>query len=269
MSISLIISFILIPLLCAIVAGCGAGFLGCLLAWRRLIYFGEALAHSSLLGIALALYLGLPLSLGIWLITLLLIALLFILKQQQQNDPSSILGSLSHLSLALGLILIMRMETIRTDLSAYLFGDILATTWSDLILIILVTGFSLLALKFIWQKIILLTSNPQIASCEIKHHQYIDLAFLLILGTYVATMVQFFGLLLVISLLIIPANTANKLAKTPEQSACLAVIIAVVSATIGTVVAWSWNLPLAPAMVVVAGFFYFVSVFYTFLRKNR
>jgi len=108
---------------------------GALIGWRRLVYFGEALSHASLLGIALALWLGLPPAIGIWSITLLLVLLLYLIERSGRENPSNILGSLSHIALALGYLVMSQMENVRTDLLAYLFGDILATEAHDLVAI--------------------------------------------------------------------------------------------------------------------------------------
>lgn len=258
------IQFILIPWLCAAIASSACAPLGCLLCWRRLIYFGEALAHSSLLGIALAIYLGWPIAIGIWLITFLLVVLLYLLQRHSHNDSNNILGTLSHFALALGVILISRMEGIRTDLMSYLFGDILATNSNDLIIIVITTILTLLCLSRIWQKLLLLTINRMLALSESPQSQRSELLFLLLLGIFVGVLVQYFGLLLVIALLIIPANTANQLAKTPEQSIIIAGIVGLSATTIGVATAWQYDFPVAPAIVSVAGILYFLT---TILNK--
>lgn len=234
--------------------------LGCLLAWRRLIYFGEALAHASLLGVALALWQGWALSWGIWLVSMLMVLLLFALQKQEKSQNNQILGTLSHLCLALGVVLLSRMEHVRTDLQSYLFGDVLATQGSDVFQIALVVGASLLLLKRFWRAWVLSSLSPQLAQCELKRLRLLDALFLLLLATFMASMVRYFGLLLVVSLLIIPAHTANRLAKTPEASALWAMAVALTAAILGTVLAWYANAPPAPAMVVVAGGLYLLSV---------
>ena len=102
-----------------------------------------------------------------------------------------------------------------------------------------------------------MTISPAIARTEHPRARHYDLAFLLLIGLFIGTTVQYFGLLLVIALLIIPANTANRLAKTPEQSAALAAALAALSTTLGTVLAWTADLPLSPAIISIAGGLYF------------
>lgn len=253
---SIFTAYILIPWLATAATALAAAPLGNLLCWRRLVYFGETVAHSALLGIALSLILGLPPYIGIWCVTLAIVLLLHILRRRTQSDGNTILGSLSHLALAGGYIIISRLENIRTDLLGYFFGDILATRTHDLIAIAVIVLLALLALKILWKPLILVTVSADIANAEIRHLPRYEFAFLLLLGLFIGFMAQFFGLLLVIALLIIPANAANRLAQTPEQSAAFAAAISLVSITAGIALAWWRDWPVSPAIVLFAGVFY-------------
>lgn len=253
---NLFYNFILIPWLCALVTATTAAPLGSLISWRRLIYFGEALAHASLLGIALSLYCGWPLYYGIWMIILVMVLLLYLIKQYSKADPNNILGSLAHLMLALGLIAIAGMENIRTDLIGYLFGDILATTQSDLIIITLVSVITLFIIQRLWQPLILQTLDPDIAKTENARTRRYDLLFLLVIGIFIGIMVQFLGMMLVISFLILPVQTANPLAKTPEKCVFLACVFSALATTLGVWAAYRWDLPVAPAIVAFLGIGY-------------
>ena len=170
--------YILIPCLCALTTATAAAPIGALIGWRRLVYFGEALSHASLLGIALALWLGLPPAIGIWSITLLLVLLLYLIERSGRENPSNILGSLSHIALALGYLVMSQMENVRTDLLAYLFGDILATEAHDLVAIVIAAAVSLLTLRVLWQPLILMTVSPAIAKTEYPASRRYDLAVL-------------------------------------------------------------------------------------------
>ena len=261
--------YILIPCLCALTTATAAAPIGALIGWRRLVYFGEALSHASLLGIALALWLGLPPALGIWSITLLLVLLLHLIERSGRENPSNILGSLSHIALALGYLVMSQMETVPTDPLAYLFGDILATTPRDLVTIAIAAAVSLLTLRALWQPLILMTTSPAIAKTEYPASDKYDLVFLLLIGLFIGTTVQYFGLLLVIALLIVPANTANRLAKTPEQSAAIAAVLAAIATICGFILAYNADLPVSPAIIGVAGILYFAVLIHTRAGRKR
>lgn len=263
------LNFILIPWTCALIASAAAAPLGCIISWRRLIYFGEALAHASWLGIALALYLGLPVYLGIWCITSVLIILLMLLKKRSQTDANNLLGTLSHLLLALGVAALSKMENIRTDLFGYLFGDILNTTGADLILILIAAAAALTMMKFIWQPLILLTISEPLARAENPRSGLYDTIFLITLGLFTGIMMQMLGLMLIMAFLIIPVQTAGRIAKNPEQTAAFAAASAAIAATGGFILAYTADLPAAPAIVINSGILYFAAQVYHWIKTQK
>ena len=258
------INFILIPFLCASLAASTAAPLGGIIAWRKLVYFGEALSHSAWLGIALALYFNLPIYLGIWAISAVLIILFFFLKSHSKNDANNILGTLAHLFLALGVIFLSQMQGIRTDLFAYLFGDVLNTTGKDLLLAFLMAIVVFATLFFIWDELILLTVNEDMAKSENPKIKYYEAIFLLILGLFTGLMMQILGLMLLIAFFIIPIQSATKFATTPEQSVFLAILISLISTLLGFALAYLANFPVAPSIIALMSLPYFIS---QFIRK--
>ncbi len=110
-----------------------AGPLGCFVVWRRMAYFGDTLAHSALLGIALGLLLGIDLTVGVVATCAALALLLAAMQGQRRLAGDTLLGILSHGALALGLVALAFMGGVRVDLMSYLFGDVLAVTRADLL----------------------------------------------------------------------------------------------------------------------------------------
>ena len=112
-----------------------AGLLGCFVVWRRMAYFGNALAHSALLGVGLGALLAVDLTACDGRRSASCSPLSLVLLELQRGlATDTILGILAHAALALGLIALSFMETLRVDLMAYLFGDVLAVTRRDLAL---------------------------------------------------------------------------------------------------------------------------------------
>src|SRR5690348_8477597 len=120
----------------ALVAGVGvaavAGPLGAFIVWRRMAYFGDTLAHSALLGVALGFLLHINLNVAVAVLCIALSLLLVALQQQRRLASDTLLGILSHSALSLGLVALAFIETVRVDLMGYLFGDILAVSLGDL-----------------------------------------------------------------------------------------------------------------------------------------
>src|ERR671919_716813 len=109
-----------------------AGPLGCFVVWRRMAFFGHALAHSALLGIALGALFAIDLNLATVSVCLAFALALVLLQGQPALSTDTILGILAHTALALGLVVLSFLEWLRVDLMAYLFGDVLAVTGAEL-----------------------------------------------------------------------------------------------------------------------------------------
>ena len=126
-------------LLYALLGGLGvalvAGPLGCFVVWRRMAYFGDTLAHSALLGVALGVLLDINLSITVTAVPLLMALGLVFLEQRGFLSLDTLLGILSHSALAFGLMAVSFLSGVRIDLMAYLFGDILAVSRGDLLVI--------------------------------------------------------------------------------------------------------------------------------------
>ena len=123
----------------ALIAGVGiaiiAGPLGCLVIWRRLSYFGDTLSHSALLGVTLAYAFSINITLSVFVISSIVAILLINLQKRTKLAGDSLLGLLAHSTLAIGLVLIGFLSSIRFDLMGLLFGDILAVTTEDITLV--------------------------------------------------------------------------------------------------------------------------------------
>ncbi|ABM62491.1 ABC-3 protein [Halorhodospira halophila SL1] len=243
-------------ILTALAAGLGlalvAGPLGSFVVWRRMAYFGETLAHSALLGVALGFLFGINLNLGILMVCVVVAVLLVVLRQYQRLASDTVLGILAHSSLSLGLVAIAFMEGLRVDLMGYLFGDILAVTPTDLYWIygggVLVLG----TLIGIWRPLLSLTLHEEMARVEGVRVLPVQLAFMALVAATIALAMQIVGILLVISMLIIPAAAARAFARTPEQMAVIAALIGALAVVGGLAGSFRWDLPTGPAIVVTA-----------------
>lgn len=279
--------FLLNALIVGTIIALMAGPLGCFVVWRRMAYFGAAIAHSALLGIALSLFLGSVLlsvavsiddpgyRLGqfliddpgplVLLVSLLLAYALLLLQRRHLLSSDTLLGIVAHGSLAMGLIIVATMDSLRIDLMSYLFGDILSISRQD---IIVVTGLGLVVmvlLKRYWQALLSSTVNAELARVEGINTYRVELLFVLLLACVIALGMRIVGILLIISMLIIPPATARSLSSTPRQMALIASLIGVLDVWLGIAVAWHYDLPAGPAIVVVSTLLFML----VFLLPNR
>lgn len=229
------------------------GPLGCVVVWRRMAYFGAALAHAALLGVALGFVLEINLTVGVVTVCLALALGLAILERHTMLASDSLLGIMAHAMLALGLVTLAFMQHLRVDLMTYLFGDVLAIVRTDVYLIMGLAGVTLALLIAIWRPLLSLTVNPDLARVEGVNVERTRLGFVLMLAMVIAIGMKVVGILLVVSLLIIPAASARMVSKTPEQMAVVAAALGVVSVLLGLGSSWRWDVPAGPMIVVVAG----------------
>jgi zinc transport system permease protein len=237
----------------ALVAGVGVavvmGPLGVFVVWRRMAYFGDTLAHSGLLGVALGLALGINVTAGIVIVCGAVAVLLVFLRRGGRLADDTLLGILSHGSLSLGLIAVAMMEAVRIDLVSYLFGDVLAVSPGDIVGIYVGGGIALAALIALWRPLVAISVHEELARVEGVPIFRVQLAFMLLIALVIALAMKVVGILLVTSLLIVPAAAARRLARTPEAMAVLAAAIGVAAVMLGLAGSLAWDLPTGPAIV--------------------
>lgn len=240
----------------AILGGLGvaliAGPLGCFMVWRRMAYFGAALSHSALLGVALGLALGLSPTVGITLMCLGVALLIAALERQRRLPSDTIMGIVAHGALAFGLLAVGMMESLRADLISFLFGDILAIGEMDLALIYgaaIAVGVALMA---IWRPLLSATVHESLAAVEGAPVGRVRLLYMLLIALVVGVGMKVVGLLLIVSLFLIPAAAARRLSATPEQMAWGAAAIGAVSVVLGLLASLYLDTPSGPSIVVVA-----------------
>lgn len=246
----------------ALLAGIGvalvAGPFGTFVVWRRMAYFGDTLAHSALLGVALGFLLQVDPTLAVMAVCLLVAVLLFFLQRQQRLPSDTLLGILSHTALSLGLVTIAFMDDLRIDLLAYLFGDILAVGGRDILMIYVSAFFALALLMQLWRPLLAITLHEDLARVEGIRVDLVQLSFSCLLALVVAIMMKVVGLLLITSLFILPAAAVRRLSRSPEQMAGLAALAGVISVCGGLFGSWQFDTPAGPSIVVAAALLFAV-----------
>jgi zinc transport system permease protein len=248
----------------ALLAGVGvalvAGPLGCFVVWRRMAYFGDTMAHSALLGVALSFLLEINLSAGVFLVAALVSLALLLLQRRNQLSADALLGILSHSTLAIGLVLVTFMTWVRIDLMGFLFGDILAVTATDIALIYGGGAAILALLVWMWRPLLAATVNAELAEAEGLRPEGSKVIFMLLLASVIAIAMKLVGVLLITSLLIIPAATARRLSATPEQMAVIAALTGVLAVCGGLFGSLQYDTPSGPSIVVAALVLFLISM---------
>jgi len=240
----------------ALLAGIGlaltTGPLGCFVIWRRMAYFGDTMAHSALLGVALSLLLSLNLMVSVFVVAATISLLLLVLQRRQALSSDALLGILSHATLAIGLVMVAFMSWVRIDLIAFLFGDILAVTVTDIAIVWGGGFFVLAALAYLWRPLLAATVNAELAEAEDLKPERARLVFMLLMALVIAIAMKIVGIMLITALLIIPAAAARRFSATPEVMAALASVIGAVAVVGGLFGSLTYDTPSGPSIVVAA-----------------
>jgi zinc transport system permease protein len=254
----------------AIIAGVGlaltTGPLGCFIIWRRMAYFGDTISHSALLGVALSLLMQFNLTLSVFVVAAAVSILLLLLQKRQALSADALLGILSHATLAIGLVMVAFMTWVRIDLIAFLFGDILAVSKADIAFIWGGGILVLAAIAWLWRPLLASTVNPELAEAEGLKPERARLFFMLLMAVVIAIAMKIVGIMLITSLLIIPAAAARRFSSTPEIMAVLASLIGAVAVVGGLFGSLTYDTPSGPSIVVAALILFILSLLPKFGR---
>jgi zinc transport system permease protein len=256
----------------ALIAGMGValitGPMGCFTIWKRLSFFGDTLAHSALLGATFAISFQLPIALSIFLISSALALFLISLQKKTKLPKDALLGLLSHSTLAIGLVVIGFLSSIRFDLMGLLFGDILAVSKFDLFIIWLGAAFILLVLYWIWRPLFATTVNYELASAEGMKPERMNIIFTLLMAAMIAIAIKIVGLLLITGMLIIPAATARNLSDNPKKMIIVSTVVGIISVCMGLLSSLKINSASGPSIITTAMILFLISLIYS-INKNK
>ena len=255
----------------ALFAGIGiaiiTGPIGCFVVWRRLAYYGDTLAHSGLLGVTLGFVLSINMSFSVFVISAIVAFLLLFLQKRTKLTGDALLGLLAHSSLAIGLVIISVLTSIRIDLMGLLFGDILSVSTNDIVLIWVGGALILMILFFIWKALFAATVNYEIAKAEGMNPEISNYIFTILIAGVIAISIKMIGVLLITGLLIIPPAMSRNFSVRPKEMVIFSILGGVVSVILGLFGSLEFNTPSGPTIVVVSMLLFILSLF--FKRGNN
>lgn len=251
-------------LLYALLAGLGvatiAGPLGVFVVWRKMAYFGDTLAHSALIGVALGLLWHIHLHLAIIATSVLVASAVYFLQKRTEIAIDSLLGILSHSALALGLICVSVFAKTRIDLFSYLFGDLLTVSGQEIAIIFAVSVASNLTIIYFWRSLLMIAIDEELAQVEGFSVNVLRLLLMLLVALAIAIAMKVVGVLLITALLIVPAAASRQLSSSPEAMALIASLIGMLSVVCGLGFSYWIDTPTGPSIVLAASLFFCASL---------
>lgn len=224
----------------ALAAGVLTGFtlslLGVFVVLRRSAFFGDAIAHFAFTGIALGFLFAVdPIMAAVLVSVTLALGMGYLHARTPSQSLDTVIGIFFSGAAALGIFIIGLLEGYRVDLFQFLFGDIIAVSFRD-VLISLVSGIGVgIAFLYIWKPLFKITFHREIARVSGVSVAFYDYCFLGLLALVTAVSIKIVGIILVPALLVIPAASAKNISRSFRGMIIWAVILGVGSVVLGLV----------------------------------
>ena len=259
--------FIIRSALGGLAVALAAGSLGCFVVWRKMSYYGDATAHSAVLGISLSLYFSVSIFFGVFLMALLA-SLLVTLFVNKYYSADTILGVFSHSTLAFGLLAVNILPAQNVNLESYLFGQLLAITKVDLVYIWSGTIVILGIILFRWKQLLISTVSVDLTFAFGLNPKWEQWILNLALAILVAVAVKVVGILLVTAMLIIPPAASRPLVHQPSTMVLFSTIFGCLSVILGLLLSLYVDTPTGPSIISVSAAFFILSWIWVFYSRG-
>lgn len=234
--------------------------LGCLVLWRRMAFFSDTLAHGALLGVALASALNLPADLGILVVSILVVALIYVLEDTRLPSDATLAVSASTL-LCLGLITLTMLTQAQANVLGFLFGNLLDISINSLPKLAVIIAIGLIILKTIWKSQLKLATSDELAKVDGINANRQKLIFIGLLAGFCAVALQAVGSLLISGLLVLPALFARIWASSPKSMVVIAIITGEICVSLGIWASIWLDIPTGLSIVLLLAVVFFGGFF--------
>lgn len=240
-------------ILALILISCIFAPLGCIALWKRYIYFGDGLAHSSFLAASISIIAHFPLIYSGIIVAILFSLFVFIFKNN--SEKNAVINLISSFMLAIALV-INYFTSSQNNIVNLLFGNILSVSFNDLIIlgVVLITIISFIV--YFYNQILLIIINRDIAVIKGLKVNIIELIFLLLLSLSVFSAIKIVGALMVTAVLLIPAMIARFVAYSPSQMIIISIFISLFINFCAALSSFYFDLPLTPLFIILGMFIY-------------
>ncbi|HEY4576951.1 MAG TPA: metal ABC transporter permease [Yaniella sp.] len=248
--------------LTAVVIGIVSGVVGSLIILRGLSLMGDAISHAVMPGIAISFFFGANIFLGALISGLLAAAGIGLVNANTRLKRDTSIGIIFTAFLAAGVILLARTES-SVSLQAILFGDVLATSPSDMWTSIIIAIAIIILVVLFYKQLQITTMDAEIAKAYGFPTRAINYGVLIALAVVTVSAVQTVGVILVVAMLVTPAATAFLMSKKFSTMMWLAALFGMLSSIAGMYFSYTFELQSGPAIVLVAFGLFLLAFFFS------
>ncbi|KJV92123.1 metal ABC transporter permease [Rickettsia bellii] len=253
-------------ILALILISCIFAPIGCIALWKRYVYFGDGLAHSSFLAVSISIIAHFPLIYSGLIVAILFSIFVFIF--QNNSEKNAVINLISSSMLAIALIIINYFSSAQNNIVNLLFGDILSVAFDDLIVLAIMLIAIICFIAYFYNKILLIIINKDIAVIKGVKVNIIELLFLLILSVSVFSAIKIVGVLMVTAVLLIPAMIARFMVGSPAMMIIISIFISLFINFCAATASFYFDLPLTPLVIIIGSLIYGGLYFSVIARKN-
>jgi zinc transport system permease protein len=247
-------------ILAGLLTSIACGIIGTLVVVNRIVFISGGIAHAAYGGVGLAFFLGISPLFGAAGFSLLISAIMAMVTLKNKQRADTIIGVLWAVGMALGIILIDLSAGYNVDLMSYLFGSILAVPGSDLLLMLAVDVVVLVVVARFYNSFLAMSFDEEFALASGVPVKTLYFVLLAMMALVVVMVIRVVGLILVIALLTIPPYIAERYSHTLRGMMVLSVILSAVFSLVGLWLSFLFNLTSGATIIMVAAFFFFVSL---------
>lgn len=241
--------------------------LGTMIVNNKMAFFSDALGHSALTGIAIGMLLGISnINISMILFAVIFALLLNFIKNKTTYGADTIISVFSSIAISLGLAILAQTGNFN-KYSSYLVGDILSITPAEILYLFITFIAIMLFWYFMFNKLNVISINKTLAKSRGINTKLIDNIFVILIAVIVMISIRWIGILLINSLLILPAAASRNVAKNMRSYHLLSVIFSMFSGIVGLILSYYWNIPTGPMIVIISGIIYFVTFAKKLLQK--
>jgi ABC-type Mn2+/Zn2+ transport system permease subunit len=242
-------------LMISVVSAC----IGTFVVLKGLAFIGDALAHASFAGVAVAFVLGGNIYLGAMIAALITALGIAFVGSRARVSFDTAIGILFVGAFALGILVVSHQPNYTVDLFSFVFGNVLGVGRDDLLLIA-VMGFIVLAVMSLFYRQLLFTAyDPTMAAASGVPVGLVQYGLLAMLGISTVVALKAVGIVLVVAMLVTPAATASLLVRSVHQMMALGALVGAVSSVVGLYISYYGEVASGAAIVLTATFFFLLA----------
>lgn len=237
------------------------GLLSTMVVSNKMSFFADSLGHGAFTGIAVGILLGgIDPMWGATLFSICFAIAITIIKNKGTSSTDTIIGVFSSTSIALGLVL-MSFSSSLSKFSSYLVGDLLSISQNQIILLIFVFIAIIVLWSLIFNKLLVTSLNTSLANSRGMNTLLIEIIFTCTIAVIVTITIRWVGLLIINSLLVLPAAASRNISRNIRQYHLFSILIAIFSGIVGLIISYYLNIVTGATIVLVASVIFFITLF--------